>query len=178
MIQLKPIKTSDTQYYQFMEGLLTEAFPPEEYRPLEDLRKYTDQKKNFRNNIILYNDIPVGFITYWQFEHFFYIEHLAIKPEYRNKGYGKYVIEQLHNQLNLPIVLEVERDTEEIAKRRIHFYQRHGFCLWKNDYSQPPYRKGDHYLPMYLMVYGGLTSENHFEMVKRKLYNAVYNIIT
>lgn len=176
MIRFQPIQTSDVEYYRFMEKLLTEAFPPEEYRPLEDVRQYTDQTNNFYNNIILNDEQPIGFITYWAFERFFYIEHLAMNPVHRNKGYGKQVIEQLYKRLNLPIVLEVERPTDEISQRRIHFYERHGFCLWKNNYNQPPYKKGDSYLPMYLMAYGNLTSENHFEEIKEQLYTTVYNV--
>src|SRR3712207_7264990 len=96
MIRFQPIQTSDVEYYRFMEKLLTEAFPPEEYRPLEDVRQYTDQTNNFYNNIILNDEQPIGFITYWAFERFFYIEHLAMNPVHRNKGYGKQVRSEEH----------------------------------------------------------------------------------
>ena len=43
MIRLQPISTSDLQHYKFMEELLIDAFPPEEYRQLEQLREYTDR---------------------------------------------------------------------------------------------------------------------------------------
>ena len=68
MIRLQPISTSDLQHYKFMEELLTDAFPPEEYRQLEQLREYTDRTGNFHNNIIFDDDLPVGFITYWDFD--------------------------------------------------------------------------------------------------------------
>lgn len=47
MIRLQPISTSDLQHYKFMEELLIDAFPPEEYRQLEQLREYTDRTGNF-----------------------------------------------------------------------------------------------------------------------------------
>ena len=47
MIKLQPISTSDLQHYKFMEELLVDAFPPEEYRQLEELREYTDRTGNF-----------------------------------------------------------------------------------------------------------------------------------
>ena len=53
MIRFQPITTSDVQHYKFMEELLVESFPPEEYRQLEHLREYTDRIGNFHNNIIL-----------------------------------------------------------------------------------------------------------------------------
>ena len=39
MIRLQPISTSDLQHYKFMEELLVDSFPPEEYRQLEQLRE-------------------------------------------------------------------------------------------------------------------------------------------
>mgnify|MGYP006922461920 CR=1 FL=1 len=56
MIKLQPISTSDLQHYKFMEELLVDAFPPEEYRQLEELREYTDRTGNFHNNIIFVNN--------------------------------------------------------------------------------------------------------------------------
>ena len=73
MIRLQPISTSDLQHYKFMEELLIDAFPPEEYRQLEQLREYTDRTGNFHNNIIFDDDLPVGFITYWDFDSFYYV---------------------------------------------------------------------------------------------------------
>ena len=37
MIRLQPINTSDFQHYKFMEELVIDSFPPEEYRELNQL---------------------------------------------------------------------------------------------------------------------------------------------
>ena len=89
MIRFQPITTSEVQHYKFMEELLVESFPPEEYRELEHLREYTDRIGNFHNNIIFDDDLPIGFITYWDFDGFYYVEHIATNPALRNGGYGK-----------------------------------------------------------------------------------------
>ena len=175
MIRLQPISTSDLQHYKFMEELLIDAFPPE-YRQLEQLREYTDRTGNFHNNIIFDDDLPVGFITYWDFDSFYYVEHFATNPALRNGGYGKRTLEYLCNYLKRPIVLEVERPIEEMAKRRISFYQRQGFTLWEKDYSQPPYKPGDDFLPMYLMVHGELDCEKDFETIKKRIHKEVYGV--
>ena len=86
MIRLQRITTADTDLYSYMEKLMTQSFPSEEYRELEELRKYTDTKTHFYNNIIFHNNTPVGLITYWDFGHFYYIEHFAIDPAQRNGG--------------------------------------------------------------------------------------------
>ena len=131
-----------------MEELLIDSFPPEEYRQLEQLREYTDRTGNFHNNIIFDDELPVGFITYWDFDSFYYVEHFATNPALRNGGYGK----------------------------RICLYQRQGFTVWKKDYYQPPYKPGDDFLPMYLMVHGELDCEKDFETIKRRIHKEVYGV--
>lgn len=176
MIRLQPIHTSDVQLYRFMENLLIDSFPPEEYRELQALRTYTDHTANFYNNVVFDDDLPVGLITYWDFGRFCYVEHFAINPTLRNGGYGKKTLEHVCRQLNRPVVLEVEMPREEMAKRRIRFYQRQGFTLWEKAYQQPPYRPGDGFLPMYLMAFGNLTCEQDFETVRNKIYTEVYHV--
>ena len=176
MIRFQPITTSDVQHYKFMEELLVESFPPEEYRELEHLREYTDRIGNFHNNIIFDDDLPIGFITYWDFDEFYYVEHFAVDPAQRNGGHGKNVLNHLCELLQHPIVLEVEMPEEEMAQRRINFYKRQGFALWEKPYLQPPYRPGDDYLPMLLMAHGNLECERDFETVKNSIYREVYNV--
>lgn len=177
MIELQRIGTADTSLYEYMERLMIASFPPEEYRDLEDLRLYTDSKPHFYNNIITHNHTPVGFITYWNFNSFYYVEHFAIDPAQRNGGYGKNVLNHLCQLLKQPIVLEVELPEEEMAQRRISFYKRQGFELWNKPYLQPPYKPGDNHLPMLIMAHGNLDCKRDFEIVKETLYREVYNAL-
>lgn len=176
MISIQPIRTTDAQLYAFVEELLTTAFPPEEYRELEKQREYTDRMAHFHPHIIFDDHTPIGLITYWDFGYFYYFEHFAINPALRNGGYGQKVLNHLCNELHLPIVLEVEAPVEEMAQRRINFYKRHGFHLWEKAYLQPPYRTGDNFLPMHLMVHGNLACEKDFEEVKNLIYKEVYGV--
>ena len=146
MIKFQRITTTDAALYKYMEQLMTASFPSEEYRPLEELRNYTDSKP-----------------------------HFAIDPSQRNGGHGKNVLNQLCHQLKKPIILEVEMPEEEMAIRRINFYKRQGFTLWEKPYMQPPYKSGDDYLPMLLMAYGDLECDKDFEQVKKCIYREVYN---
>ena len=146
MIRLQRITTADTDLYSYMEKLMTQSFPSEEYRELEE------------------------------FGHFYYIEHFAIDPAQRNGGYGKSVLNHLCQLLKHPIVLEVEIPEEEMAKRRINFYQRQGFSLWEKPYQQPPYKTGDNYLPMLIRAYGDIECGKDFDSVKEHIYREVYNV--
>lgn len=176
MIGIKRITTADTQYYNYIEQLLIASFPVEEYRDLNILKEYTDTRTNFYCNIILDDQVPVGLLTYWDLGNFYYIEHFAIDPDQRNSGYGRKLLNLLTGILKRPIVLEVEHPTEEMAQRRINFYQRQGYILWEKEYFQPPYRVGYDNLPMYLMVNGNLNAEKDFETVKSKIHHEVYNV--
>lgn len=177
MISIKRITTKDSQHYNYMEELLTASFPIEEYRDLAVLRAYTDALPIFHCHIILHANTPIGLVTYWDLDSFYYIEHLAIDPNQRNGGYGRKLLNYLSEFLKKPIVLEVEYPTEEMAKRRINFYQREGYTLWEKEYFQPPYRVGQSNLPMYLMVQGELNPQTDFDMVRTKIYREVYSVV-
>lgn len=176
MIELQRITTADKELYAYMEQLLTASFPSDEYRDLQELREYTDHKPAFHNNIILNDGQPIGLITYWDFNTFYYFEHFAIDPAQRNGGYGKQVLGTLIQQLQHPLVLEVEEPVEEMAKRRINFYKRLGLQLWDKEYQQPSYKPDGQSLPMYLMATDGLDCEQDFERVKQHIYREVYNV--
>lgn len=174
MITLQRITTADGKLYAFLEGLMTRSFPSDEYRDLDELRDITDHRPHFYNNVVLNDGTPIGLLSYWDFDDFYYAEHFAIDPTQRNGGYGKAVLQHLCQLLDKPIVLEVEEPDEEMARRRIGFYQRNGFVLWDNEYRQPPYKPGDPCLPMRLMVYGPLDSRKDYNRVVRRIYRDVY----
>lgn len=176
MITLQRINSEQTEYYNYVENLLINAFPAEERRDLSMQKELADNCTLFHNTLILHEQVPIGLITYWNFINYHYIEHFAIHPSQRNGGYGQKVLNHLHEQLNTPIILEVERPTNELSMRRIGFYQRLGYKLWEKDYFQPPYRDGDHFFPMYLMAYGSLDKDKDYEKIKDTLYKEVYNI--
>ncbi len=52
--------------------------------------------------------------------------------------------------------MEVEMPEEEMAIRRINFYQTARFYIMGKAYMQPPYKPGDDYLPMLFNGYGDI----------------------
>ena len=175
MIELKEIQSTN-KHYTFIEELMTTSFPEQERRNKEDQRTCTDFNSHFHCNIIKTNGIPIGLITYWDFDNFTYIEHFAIHPSVRNKGYGKQVLAIIKAQNQKPIVLEAEEPINELSIRRIAFYQRQGFILHNQPYLQPPYREGDKWFPLKLMSYGNIDMERMFNTIKEQIYREVYNV--
>ena len=149
---LRRISSIDSPDFLFASSLLTEAFPPEEYRPLRQWGELTAADSRFHNHVILHHDRPAGILAYWDFESFIYIEHFATLPEMRGRGLGAAMLRQLSHSTTLPIILEVEEPCGEMERRRISFYSRCGFRLLPHPYMQPPYRAGGSPLAMRLMA--------------------------
>ena len=173
MILLQPINTEHALYL-FIEKLLHSAFPSDERRDDEQQRAYTDNNKQFHCLLIRSLEIPVGLLTYWDFESFAYIEHFAIDSRLRNGGYGSKALDAFKRLISKPIVLEAEEPTDEITCRRICFYQRQGFVMQEVDYLQPPYRPEDEWFPLKLMTYGPIKIEQAYSSVKDTIYREVY----
>jgi ribosomal protein S18 acetylase RimI-like enzyme len=158
--------------YPRAEQLLTASFPREEYRDLSQWRAFVATRPAF--HLTLTED-GNGLLSYWDFGTFIYVEHLAVAPDLRGRGYGSLILSALKAaEPGKPIVLEVEMPEDELTRRRVRFYERNGFTLWRRrEYLQPPYRKGDAPIPMRLMAYGEV-KEEAFEEVKERIYMEVY----
>lgn len=117
-----------------------------------------------------------GFITWWDFGGFVYGEHFAMLPECRGAGIGGEVIDRFVADAGKPVVLEVELPTNGLARRRIGFYERHGFTLCDAEYVQPPYDAGGEGVPMRLMSHGMPLDAETFERVRDTLYAEVYGV--
>jgi RimJ/RimL family protein N-acetyltransferase len=124
----------------------------------------------------LAKDKYIGFITGWEFDAFVYVEHFAIDETARNGGFGAVAMKQFIAQATHPVVLEVELPTDELSRRRIGFYERLGFIPDSHAYQQPPYNKGDSWLPMRLMAYGPIDLGESFDIIKACLYKEVYKV--
>lgn len=173
-LNFKHVRTNEKDY-SFSEKLLVTAFPENEHRELDAQRNNVDNDPRFFNTIIYEGENPIGFITYWQFDGFYYIEHFATSPQVRNGGYGKKILEHLHQSLNAPIILEVEMPEDEMSRRRIGFYERLGYTLLDIPYFQPPYRKEDSILPMRLMVYDPTKTIEDIKPIRENIYQHVYH---
>lgn len=176
MITLKEINLADKEAYTYFEEVLQASFPECEYRPLNELRIVTETRDEFHINLVIYKELPIGILSCWDFKDFFYIEHFAIESKKRNGGFGGKTITEFCKKIQKAIVLEVEIPEDEFSRKRIEFYERKGFKLWDNDYQQPPYRKGDHYFPLQIMVYGNLSPEKDFIRIKNTLHREIYNV--
>lgn len=162
-------------YTQTAKHIYETSFPEDERREF-DLLKPLDEKSNLDFFIITDNqDVAIGIISLWFFDEFIYIEHFAIQEDKRKNGIGTKVLSKLTAKYSKPILLEAELPDNDLAKRRIAFYQRHGFVTLPYNYTQPPYDKNKQSLPMIIMMKTDFEITKSFydsaiELLHKKVY--------
>ena len=160
----------------YAERLYLSSFPEDERREVSDWIAYTWSKPEFCNSIIECAGRKVGFISFWDFDDFVYVEHFATDAAVRGKGLGGMAVETLCRTVGKPVVLEVELPVDDISRRRVAFYERHGFKLCGRKYVQPPYRAGGNELEMKIMWSNAVDIEGVFNDIVAHIYNKVYGV--
>lgn len=162
-----------------------ESFPPEERRPYAsagDFLSFLNSPEREMGALAAIDDDGrlFGFLTYWRFPAFHYVEHLAVSSEARGSGTGAALVRALAERCGGRILLEVERPElmatpaeAEMARRRIGFYRRLGLTPHEGlRYVQPPYAPGLPGVELMLMT-SGLSGEPEAADVEQ-LIRAVY----
>lgn len=176
-IKLQNVKIC-RQLLNDVKDLYFKSFPPEERRSWESVKRLLQADCSAYNlKVIMCQEGFAGFISYWHFEEFCYVEHFAINPQLRGCGIGSSVLQQFVGEIDCPVVLEVElADSGEMARRRIAFYLRIGFEAHANfEYLQPSYGDSLPAVPLMLMT---INAPSNFDLKKvaQILYREVYGI--
>lgn len=153
--------------------LLETAFPVTELRTKENQRALL-QRPCYRLYGVNMQQVYTAVIAVWEIEDFLYIEHFAVGEKWRNHGFGGKLLDAFLTEYHRPAVLEVEVPEDALTRRRIAFYQRHGFCYNAYPYLQPPMRKGQGMLPLRLMTRPGTIDEATYERYREQIYKIVY----
>lgn len=161
-----------------VEQLYLNSFPIDERRDFLFVKNLLEVPNSPFNIIVAINDNNefIGFISYWEWNDFRYIEHFAVEPSLRGGGMGQKMISDFGMLATSPIILEVEPPIDEMATRRIGFYKRCGYHLWNDvKYTQPAYDSSKNSLDLKIMTYGDITiTENseYISRIKREVYGA------
>jgi GNAT superfamily N-acetyltransferase len=102
------------------------------------------------------------------------VEHFAVNPVLRNGGVGSRMLKALKEDAEKMIILEVEPPIEEIAVRRVRFYERNGFFFNDYPYIQPSMGEGRKETPLFLMSTERKIDEEEYRMIRNTLYTKVY----
>lgn len=176
MIHLQPIMSQASPYWDSLVAVYKESFPIDEQRPIESIAHLLTADPRFVAYALL-DDAQrfMGMLTAWNFSAFTYIEHFALSPTLRSKGYGTETLKTFIKATRKPIVLEVEPPTDALTQRRIRFYQRCDLTLYDYHYIQPSYTPDGHAVPLCLM--GTLdTRATPLTYVSHVLHSEVYGV--
>lgn len=172
------IQSVDDKYADELTELYLEAFAENQRHTKEDFRQLLNTNNQFNCNAVLMNNELVGFFHYWDFDVFLFLEHIAIEPPLRGHKLGEKVINLVRTFARKPLVIEVEQaENSEYGARRIEFYRRLGFEIVPFLYLQPPYRKGEDYVPLDMMCDHPEFASGHFENIKSTIYKQVYGVV-
>lgn len=161
-------KDSMAQIYAAMQ----ENFISDELRDRESALAVMDDDR-YGVYRIFDKDADVGFICIWTLGDVAFVEHFVIYEQARGNGIGGRAIDSVCKKFG-KVILEVEKPEDDVKKRRIAFYERHGFCVNPQPYAQPAYCGDSEWVPMRLMSYPGLLPD--FDGVVTSLYATVYHV--
>lgn len=170
---MKLKKITLNEYDKFFALLESDFCLDERKTKVNELKAFEDS--NFSPNFIYDGKTLVGYVCYWEFEKFLYVEHFAISKEMRGTGVGSKFLKEFSENSTKPIILEVELPETEIAEKRIKFYERLGYVVNHYPYTQPAYQPESNPVDMFVMSYGSSLSETDFNDYTKKIKKVVYN---
>lgn len=168
-------KKADSGEFSKVYKLMTEAFPPSEIRNEAGQRSLLCRPE-YRLYTAKKEEQVHGLLAVWQFEKFDFIEHFAVDSSLRGNGLGGRLLSDYLKSAEKTIFLEVEEPVTDLAKRRIGFYERLGFCLNDFDYIQPDLQQGQTSLLLKNMTYPCKSSKEEFAHMKQQIFETVYQI--
>ena len=130
---------SHVSYSEF-KSLYSSSFPIFEQRT-EEQQKIAFLHPQYHLIAYAEENKFIGFISYWEFPAYIYIEHFAVNESLRGNGIGSNLLNKFIGEHSKIIILEIDPITDMISTARLRFYQKCGF--FTNDYHHihPAYRK-------------------------------------
>ncbi len=169
------ILINNFSYFDEVYKMLTEYFLTDEYRHYNNQRDILNDKRySLYQFIDDETDSLIGFISFWQLDNLFFIEHLAVGESYRKEGYGSKILKYGLSKTTGDVVLEIELPSDEVGKKRLQFYQKNDFYHNEYKYSQPPLNKGDDSIPMNILSYKKPLSLEEFSKIANTIYRDIY----
>lgn len=159
--------------YDKVRQVAEASFPPSERRgPRAQAAVFADSR--YRLDAWLDGTRLVGFMGWWDFGGFRYIEHVAVAPEARSGGYGGKIVTAWMRQGDTPVYLEIEQVVDEITRRRLGFYQRLGFIETPMTHVQPPYQGAGAGVPMQVLSWPVALTDREYERFSKLLFHEVW----
>ena len=157
-------------------GIMEQSFPKSEIRSFDGQRALLKEDR-YKIYCEYEKEEIVAFIALWDLGEYKFLEHFAVHPNYRGKGIGSKLLNEVTACVDGLCFLEVEPPISELQKRRVEFYKRQGFFINAYQYFQPAFSKTLPAVPLKIMTYGKELDEKEFLKIKNLVYKEVYHQI-
>lgn len=161
------------KYYTSFAEIYAVSFPIFEQRD-EKQQLSAFQNEHYHLLAVIEDDTLVSFISYWDFDTYVYIEHLAVNPILRGRNAGSNTLIAFADFIEKTIILEIDPPVDEVSNKRLRFYEKLGYKTNPYQHFHPAY-KPEHFPPHELLVLSnpaGL-SEREYEQFFRDLTDIV-----
>lgn len=168
------LKRLDASWFEAIYAVMEEAFPESERRT-----KAAQQALFTRPEYEVYgwveNDDLTAFLALWDLGAIRFGEHLATRKDQRNHHIGQTLFQAVEAQSEVPIVFEVELPENDLARRRIHFYERLGYHYYGEvEYYQGTFHHEATLQPLRLMMKDEHQSAEQLDALIDLIYEKVY----
>ena len=127
MIQLRRItQVNDPDLSRLMD-LYILSFPEEERRDEKQLFRMIETVPEMSFNAVEENGELCGLSVFWDLGEFYYMEHLAVFPEMRNRKIGQQILDYWKNHLPKLQILEAEPAVEAMLSDASAFMSEMAF---------------------------------------------------
>ena len=156
------------------------SFPLHEQRRIQDFPLAFEDPGFYYEAFLDEAGRVAAILVTWRREEFVYLEYFAVSASLRGQGAGQRILEELRDTFPHKVILEIDPPEDEISRRRLGFYQRHGFVPNPQfDYIHPPYTAEGESYPLLLMTHGKTLDADvyqtfvqfHHEWVVRRFYH-------
>ena len=156
-------------------AIMEQSFPRDEYRSREGQQALFDND-NY-SCYVFENEAGelIAFVSVWQIEGYIFVEHLAVAKACRGSGIGGKLLQELMLRYSLPLCLEVELPENELCRRRIAFYERHGFYYNDYPYVQPAFSATQAPVPLRIMTTAAPLNPSEFSALQKIIYKEIYH---
>lgn len=172
---MRSIRITDihSPFYPAFQRTNKASFPENERRS-DMAQAMALANPRYRLDAWLDNDIFIGFMGWWDYGDYRYIEHVAVTPEARSVGYGGKMLAAWLDKSPTPVYLEIEEVVDDITRRRLNFYQRLGFVETPMRHQQPPYQGRGGTVPMQVLSWPDALSSKQYQSLIRALHAEVW----
>ncbi|MCD8262786.1 MAG: GNAT family N-acetyltransferase [Tannerellaceae bacterium] len=169
------LRSIDSSLYNEFEAIYKISFPVFEQRTSEQ-QIMAFSSPLYHLDCFTEEDGFIGFIAWWNFDYGVYIEHFAIHPRLRGKGYEGNILQQFIVNSRKPVILEIDPVVDEISAARLRFYKTYGFVENPYKHIHPAYR--NEYAPHSLVVLStqAILSPEQYQQFNKDLQEQVMNM--